>query len=187
MKSKIHPELNERREAWCPPPDLTLPTPRPVSMTLGGAFIRVCGAIIFVFCILVLLWFGVTLFEAFSRNPHELGFFLVGVAILLAVGFLIWKVFLKPSLERKLLKWGKPARAAITEVRWLPSKYGASYSVSFEFLDDTGNPIKGSANWFYSWKPDCGDVQTILYDPENPGRSTLYPAQSYRIRKSKLP
>jgi len=179
------PELEGGPAVWNPPPELTLATPRHVDITFGGAFYWACGAVIFAFCALILAWFADALVEGIMRDPHQVGVFLFGVAIFLAVAFLIGWYFLRPSLERKLLKWGQPARAVITKVRWQPSNYGPSYSVKFEFLDGAGKSFLGSADWFYSRKPDSGEVQTILFDPRNPRRSALYPARGYRIKEPK--
>lgn len=182
------PKLIEGVEGWSPPPELTIPTPRPVRLTLRGILPRVCGAIFFLgFCLMVLFGFGATPFRTLWGALQDPVFFLLVVAILVAVGVLIGVVFFKPSHEQKLLKWGKPARAVITEVRRLPIRSAASYSVTFEFLDDARNPAKGSSDWFLSETPKSGDVQTVLYDPDNPRRSTLYPARSYKIAEPKLP
>ena len=48
-------------------------------------------------------------------------------------------------MELKLLRRGSPARAVITEVRTLPSKYDRSYRVIFEFQDEAHNATKDSA------------------------------------------
>lgn len=174
---------------WRSPPELTLPTPRPVRIRAQGIFLRVCGAIIVSF--LVFFWFfiGVTFYEAIARNPQERAFSLVAVTIFAAFGVLtgaLFKFFFWPSKELKLLRWGSPARAVITNVRTQPSNYEISYGVTFEFRDDAHNTTRGSVNWFLSWTPETGDVVTALYDPDIPKRCTLYPARSYEIAKPKL-
>src|SRR3989441_4390926 len=49
-----HPPASTKQGGeWSPPPELTLPTPRPVRITSQGIFIRVCGAIIVSFLLTI--------------------------------------------------------------------------------------------------------------------------------------
>jgi hypothetical protein len=182
--SAIPPASTKQAGEWSPPPELTLPTPRPVRIRAQGIFLKVCGAIIVSFLLFFWFFIGDTFYEAIARNPQERVLSLVAVAIFVAFGVLtggVFKFFFWPSRELKLLRLGSPARAVITEVRTQPSKYDISYGVTFEFRDDAHNTTRGSVNWFLSWTPETGDVVTALYDPNNPKRCTLYPARSYGI------
>jgi type IV secretory pathway TrbD component len=185
----IPPASTKQGGEWSPPPELTLPTPRPVRITWHRIFIRVCGAIIVSFLLFFWFFIGDAVYYAIARNPQERVMSLVAVAVFVAFGLLtgvVFKSFFWPSRESKLLRWGSPARAVITEVRTHASNYSVSYSVAFEFRDDAHTTARGSVDWFLSWTPETGDVVTALYDPDNPKRCTLYPARSYRIAKPKL-
>lgn len=189
--SAIPPAPSKRGGEWSPPPELTLPTPRPVRIRAQGIFLRVCGAIIVGFLLFFWFFIGASVYPgiAIVRNPQERAMSLIAVAIFVAFGLLtgvVFKFFFWRSRELKLLRWGSPARAVITAVRTQPSAYGRSYSVTFEFRDDAHNTTRGSADWFLSWTPETGDVVTALYDSDNPKRCTLYPARSYGIARPKL-
>jgi hypothetical protein len=184
----IPPASTRQGGEWSPAPELTLPTPRPVRITWQGIFIRVSGAIIVSF--LLFLWFfiGDRFYEGIAHNPQERVMSLVAVALFLAFGLLIgvvFKSFFWPSMELQLLRRGSPARALITEVRTLFTRYGRSCRVTFEFRDEVHNATKGSFDWFLSWPPETGDIVTALYDPDDPKRCTLYPARSYGIARPK--
>jgi hypothetical protein len=181
-----HPSTKQGGE-WSPAPELALPTPRPVRITWQGIFIRVCGAIIVSF--LLFLWFfiGDMVYEGIARNPQERVLSLVAVALVVGFGLLIgvvFKSFFWPSMERQLLRRGRPARAVITEVRSSFTGYGgSSFRVTFEFQDEVHNAMKGSCDWFLSWTPEIGDIVTAIYDPDDTKRCTLYPARSYGITR----
>ena len=184
----IPPAWTKQGGNWSPPPELTLPTPRPVRITWQGIFIRVCGAIIVSF--LLFLWFfiGDTVYEAITRNPQERVLSLVAVALVVGFGLLIGVVIKSfwPSMELQLLRRGRPARAIITEVRLYFTAYGgSSFRVTFEFQDEVHNAMKGSCGWFLSWTPEIGDTVTVLFDPDDTKRCTLYPARSYAIARQK--
>jgi hypothetical protein len=185
--SDIRPASAPHAGEWSPAPELALPTPRPIRLTWQGIFIRVCGAIIVSF--LLCLWFfiGDTVYEGIARNPEERGLSLVAVALVAGFGLLIgvvFKSFFGPSMERQLLRMGRPARAVITEVRPYVTGYGGCrFRVTFEFKDEVHDAMKGSCDWFLSWTPEIGDIVTAIYDPDDTKHYTLYPARSYGIAR----
>ena len=85
----------------------------------------------------------------------------------------------KRRKEKKLLRWGKPARAVVTGVfhhQGGPKSSGSTES-KLEYQDDAGNLVKGYVNR----KLSQNQVLTVLYDPDKPSRFTTYPVAGYEI------
>lgn len=85
----------------------------------------------------------------------------------------------KGRKEKKLLRWGKPARAVVTDILHSPGGPHSSGSTrsKLEYHDDAGNLVKGIVDR----KLSQNQVLTILYDPEKPSRFTTYPVARYVI------
>jgi hypothetical protein len=84
--------------------------------------------------------------------------------------------------ERSLLSEGRPAVAVITKVRWSGGNHGTGKHVArYQFQTPNGQTYNGR---FRGTKRRCGaagDSVTVLYDPDNPQRSTRYPMQFVKI------
>jgi hypothetical protein len=91
-------------------------------------------------------------------------------------------IFFQLKRQRSLLSEGRPAVAVIMKIRWVGSNEGGGkYRASYQYLAQGGQTYKGS---FRGSKRGCGavgDSITVLYDADNPKRSTRYPMQFAKI------
>jgi hypothetical protein len=180
--------------SWSPPQELMVASlPRPIKITDQWVFPArsvgiVGGSLCFFWGVAVIGWLlfkvsgapGATMaakWEQFQPGPSEF-WFLVGLLVY-AFAFAGWRAYyLSRRKAERLLKWGKPAAALVTHVQWHAVKGGArSWESTLEYQDDAGNflkrrvPVKLSEN----------QVLTVLYDPERPKKSTVYPVAGYEI------
>jgi uncharacterized membrane protein YiaA len=147
---------------WSVPRELLLPVPRQVRKTSGRP----------------------------TQRHNMVGIvFIVGVAalFLLSAGFFIGAVMVGlfaawayrvSSKRKRLLIWGKPARAVVAEV----THFGVSspYFTIFEYRDDTGNRIRSSRQRLGD-EFAVGRVMTVLYDPRKPSSCIMYPMENLEI------
>jgi hypothetical protein len=84
--------------------------------------------------------------------------------------------------QRSLLSEGRPAAGVVTKVRWAGGNHGTGKHVaSYQFQAQDGQTYKGR---FRGTKKRCGavgDSLTVLYDSDNPKRSSRYPMQLVKI------
>jgi hypothetical protein len=86
----------------------------------------------------------------------------------------MFALFIIPMMARRqkaLLEIGTAAAGVVTKVS--PVKGG--YSVAYTFLDSHGNIVSGRTGVNSRDKPSPGSTITVLYDPEHPRRSSMYP------------
>jgi len=108
----------------------------------------------------------------------------VWVSPLAGLGMMVGPVliFLQIKKERSLLVEGRPAMGVITKIRWIGGNHGGgNHRASYEFQALGGQTFKAS---FRGSKRRCGavgDSLTVLYDADNPKRSTRYPLQLVKI------
>jgi hypothetical protein len=155
-------QVSKAVQEWRLPPELNLPTPRPVrSGHLGSRLRRSIPFILFLLFIAFLTWR-----TTWGLWPSAI----VGGLLLLIGSFTHQK-------EQRLLKWGKPARGVVTSVSMGGAAGGGSWNL--EYHDATGNLIKETVS---RGSPPKSPVLTVLYDPDKPHRFTPYPVARYQIR-----
>ena len=164
-------QVRKAAEAWSLPPELNLPTPRPVkSAPLGTRLLRSLPRLtsLMVLAIFIYsygLYIGVT--------PGRLMLWTSVIYGVLA-GLSALPGYFQRRKEQKLFRWGKPARAVVTAV----ARRGKSGTISHvEYQDAAGNLVKRHLNYRLSQ----GQVLTVLYDPDKPSRFTTYPGVGYEI------
>lgn len=82
--------------------------------------------------------------------------------------------------SRRLLENGVPASGVIVKNRWVSNGHGGHRRASYQYRSPDGELRKGGFDRAKrSWVP--GTQVTVLYDPENPKVSTLYPPQFYKL------
>ncbi len=148
---------------WSVPLELLLPVPRPVRgirITLGQ---RIVG---------IVLMAGMAVLAIWARE------------FLLPVALCAWWVYHISSQHRRLLKWGKPARAVVAEMIPVYSpRFRSYYSTLFEYQDDTGHRLSSRQDLSVPFM--VGRVMTVLYDPKKPSSCVMYPMESLEIVKPK--
>jgi hypothetical protein len=187
-------QVRKAEEEWSLPPELNVPTPRPVrSRPLGIRLLRGLPHLIFLMALAVLIYTGGYLWTHVTWPQNLPSFVFHGfLGFLQAPQWQEWMLW--PSVvfaglagltslpahfqrrnERRLLKWGVPARAVVTAVsigrrgNWWDCQYS----------DTAGNVIKTSSR---SSMPRRGQlVLTILYDPDKPHHFITYPVARYLI------
>jgi hypothetical protein len=188
-------ELQRKAEAaWQLPPELAVPPPRivrsaPILIRLALAsplllFLATAAAAIYS------LWF-IHLYQPPVHSWPQISVFLYHrfLDFLRAPAWHAWMVWptalflgiacfvglpgpFRRRREKRLLKWGLPARAVMI------SSQGSIGHYRYE--DESGDTITSTANSTRPWKnPLCG---TVVYNPENPREFILYPAYRYRIK-----
>jgi len=81
---------------------------------------------------------------------------------------------LRVRRQRRLLEGGRPAPALVTRLRRWQTQGGTQYTVYYQFPLPEGGIREARASG--QTKPISeGSVICVLYDPDNPSRSTLYP------------
>ena len=183
-------------QPWSPPQELMLPTPRPVrrvnwlaATDLSGCKPQLVGSFLVLFLIL-----AASVLSLVFLDDKTVGF--GGTAFVGAVLILLSAYLSANSRKAKrLLTWGKPARAVVIDAQLLPQARGTAgggggwyWTWTFEYQDDTGNPVQSQAKEYYSptraHEPDKfvrNQVLTVLYDPHKPMRVAAYPVAGYEI------
>jgi hypothetical protein len=92
-------------------------------------------------------------------------------------------IFFQLKRQRSLLTEGRPAVGVTTRIGWAGGYHDGEgkYRARYQFRAQDGQTYKGS---FRGSKRGCGavgDSITVLYDADNPKRSTRYPMQFVRI------
>lgn len=99
----------------------------------------------------------------------------------LMVLMFIWPPFLFWAMIRRqsqLLAEGRPAPATVTQIR-----RAKEYIAYYEFPLLSGQIMKGRSQVNRRRAPQPGDQTCILYMPDNPKRSALYPLQLVKLQK----
>jgi len=197
--------LHKAVEEWRLPPELNLPTPRRVrSAPLGARLLRSLPRILFLTVLAIFIYtvgFLYThvvpvareesvpsfLFHAFLAMAHDFlqapqwqrWMLWPSVIFGSVAGLSALPRHFKRRKEKKLLRWGKPARAVVTDVVHHPGgpKSSGSTESKLEYQDDGGNLVKG----YVDRKLSQTQVLTILYDPDKPSRFTTYPVAGYEV------
>jgi len=81
--------------------------------------------------------------------------------------------------KRRLLARGRPARAVITRCNAGSRGRSTGYFLHYDFSLPDGSKSQGKV--FRSEPTTEGSSATALYDPDRPGRNTLYPLQSVKL------
>jgi len=84
---------------------------------------------------------------------------------------MVWALTRAVLVQRKLLEWGQPAAAMVTNV---PTTR-RSRVVHYRFLDTQGDVVSGSTQFDGDPFPEPRSTVTVLFDPRNPRRNALYP------------
>ena len=82
--------------------------------------------------------------------------------------------------QRRLLEDGRPAPAVVTRMRRWHTQHGTQNMVYYQFALPDGGICKGRSNVHGRPMP-ADSVICILYDPDNPRRSALYPLCSVKL------
>jgi hypothetical protein len=105
-----------------------------------------------------------------DRLPLAIAF-VVPVMLLAVGGSLLWMV----NRQRWLLTEGRVAQGVVLTHKSHKSSHGTnSVSVSYQFPLLDGRLVTGKST-FYKNTPPIGTTVQVLYDPERPGRSAVYP------------
>jgi len=84
-------------------------------------------------------------------------------------------------MQRRLLAEGRVARATVTKVTKRHTTHGGSYrSVAFSFPTLSGATVAAKASTSHK-SPDVGASVWVVYDPDNPKRSAMYPMQLVKL------
>jgi hypothetical protein len=81
--------------------------------------------------------------------------------------------------QRRALSEGRPAQARVLSCKRYQSQHSGGYRVELEYRTIEGSVRKIKANM--QRRPDTGAIITVLYDPDNPKRASVYPICSYRV------
>ncbi|MGA2985017.1 MAG: DUF3592 domain-containing protein [Terriglobia bacterium] len=195
---KREAEQRKAEEGWSLPPELDLPTPRPVRREQLGirmlrSFKRLLPviAILGLFTIIVMIRRGIrpgTLLNAPSVDfPAILNFLWPAhmpewqlwprIIFVGFVGVIVLSGYFRRKKQRKLLRWGKPACAVVTGCSG-GDKGGTIWTL--QYRDATGNLVETDlTSW--SSRNATGQVLTVLYDPDKPSRCITYPVGGYEI------
>ena len=178
-------------EEWSLPPELNLPTPRPVrSAPLGTRLLRSLPRLTFL-TLLAIFIYSLGYLYTHGSGPQDLPSFIFHgfLDFLQAPQWQRWMLW--PSVifgglagltalpglfdrrkKQRLLKWGKPARAVVTRM--------TSRLWHLEYHDAAGTLVKRIVGT--NILPQPGEqVLTLLYDPDNPDQYMTYPDARYKI------
>ena len=101
------------------------------------------------------------------------------------VGVTIWLgpvlIFLQIKRQRALLAEGRVALGHTAGGHWVSSGHGGHYAISYQFPAQDGKTYTGSFSGSKKKYGAVGIPVTILYDADNPRRSTRHPAPFVRI------
>jgi hypothetical protein len=148
---------------WSVPPELLIPVPRPVRGNRVTPYQWIFGIVFVAGITSLVVWVA--------------GFFIGACWIAMAASWGYRVV----SEHKRLLKWGKPARAVVVEAtRMGGGRTPRYYSTSFEYQDDTGDRIRSSPQRL-GVELAVGSVMTVLYDPKKPSTCVMYPMDGLEI------
>lgn len=105
----------------------------------------------------------------------------------------LWDLYWVPSRQQRLVRWGRPSRGIVRDVRmktWNSLRSGGVYSeITYEYVVDGDDPLRpqlltGQAAATVEAGKDirAGDELTVLYDPQRPKRSLLYKLADYVVQ-----
>jgi hypothetical protein len=182
-------------QPWSPPQELTLPTPRPIKGkgVARAHYLRSVGGNLLLFGGMALVaWIlsglsrapGATMGAKWERYVEGGPYEWLNLALLVySGGFFVW-VFLTLWYRKaeRLLRWGKPARAVVTDVQYRSTHdksetIGGHWESKLEYQDDAGNIIRRT---IHAGKRK-NEVLTVLYDPDKPKKFMVYPVREYEI------
>lgn len=116
-------------------------------------------------------------YAAFGRDKKALGTW-VAYVVGLALAACGWLATLRIGAQRRLLMEGRPAPGVVTTRRRVHHPHGGSHhEFQYEFLLLNGAAHTGGST---GSKPQVGDPISVLYEPDNPGRSAPYPLRLVR-------
>jgi len=188
-------QLRKAAEEWSLPPELNLPTPRPVrSAPLGTRLLRSLPRLPFLTLLATFIYslgflytpqvtpvardqsvpsYVFHAFLDFLRAPQWQRWMLWPSVIFGGLaGLTALPGHFDRRKEQRLLKWGKPARAVVTRAI---SRYS-----HLEYHDAAGNLVKILVR--SNILPQPGEqVLTLLYDPDKPDQYITYPVARYKI------
>jgi hypothetical protein len=200
-------QVRKAAEAWTFPPELNLPTPRPVrSAPAGIRLLRSLPRCLFLIVLAIFIYtiaflythttqvtrdesvpsylFHVSrqMFDDFLHAPQWQSWMLWPSVIFAGLaGLSVLPGHFRQQKEKKLLRWGKPARAVVTKIL---TKYGGRNASGvtqskLEYHDDAGNNVEVYVARLLSQD----QVLTVLYDPDKPSRFTTYPVGGFVVGK----
>ena len=87
------------------------------------------------------------------------------------------------QMQRRLLAEGRIARATVTKITKAHTSHGGSYrKVVFTYPTLSGSTIVAKASTSRK-APDVGTAIWVVYDPDNPKRSAMYPLQLVKVSR----
>jgi hypothetical protein len=141
----------------------------------------------------------VRVWEAFPQSAHWPGvsgsppYGSVGGLCLAALfwngimSFVVWKFYVHPWRQRRLVRHGVPAAGLVHETKTWPEKQGPAYRIRYTYTpgpsDLFADRQSGSVKVSHPQSAvdvKVGDVLTVLYDPRRPRRSLLYRFGDYK-------
>lgn len=84
----------------------------------------------------------------------------------------VWALTRAILVQRKLLQWGRPVGALVISIL----KTSSGKMIQNRFVDMGGNVVTGGTQLTTDRAPELRSTVTVLCDPQNPRRNTLYPA-----------
>jgi hypothetical protein len=98
-----------------------------------------------------------------------------------------WGAYLRPLRNRWLIRYGEPTQGIVREVKAYQGKGAASYRITYEYATP---PRDGAESQLHTRKitstskeaanARAGELVTVLYYPQKPWRSLVYPYSEYR-------
>jgi hypothetical protein len=186
------------KQEWTLPPELNVPTPRPVrSASAGARLLRTLPQTLSLAALAIVVYaFAFTdthampkqggpeisllvqRFLAFLHAPRwDHWMFWPSVVFGTVAGLVLLIGYFRRREEKQLLKWGIPTRAVVIRT-WGNSRSGQNWEL--EYSDASGNTIK--TRIVRSTLPQPGhEVFTILYDQSKPHRLVTYPVARYTV------
>ncbi len=159
-------QLRRLWDGWQPPPELERSRPRPVRFTWKGKTMVVA-------MVLAVVAAGIAVSRLlYGRTSHTplwaapLAFIAMAIAVL-------WTA-VRLTRERRLLEEGHVAPAIVTRLGIRTDKGRMVY---YEFATYSGSAIKGKYGPVHGkWVLPVGAPIVVLYDRDEPKRSTRYPS-----------
>jgi hypothetical protein len=91
--------------------------------------------------------------------------------------------FMAVQWQRRLLAEGRIARATVTKITKRHTSHGGTYrSIAFTFPTLSGTTVAAKASTSHK-APDVGASVWVVYDPDNPKRSAIYPMQLVKVSR----
>jgi hypothetical protein len=183
-------QVSKSYTEWSLPPELNIPTPRPIANAplgdrLARGLARLLGFLALVigsFAFLCLILYGMQVAKGFHAlmnflwDPHWHDWMFWPTAIYGAIAaWMIVSGYIKHRKERKLLQCGTATRAVATATAFRGRRLW-----TFEYSDFAGNLVRSRGT--PSRAPEQGSgVMTVLYDPDRPQVFVCYPGTRYVI------